>query len=348
MVSTLPRRDLLLAASSLLAACGGGSSEPPPPPPPPAAPPLEVHIEGLSGRIVRRLRESRRGQLAVTDAGLFRREGGNWLSLGLAEQHLHDVVERQDGGLLASSQGKGFFISRDEGASWQTQASDFGRGSGETAWVLRADGSRLLACGNAALAESLDGGQSWRLLAGNWDGVATLSDALSLAGNGDIWWGGQNGIEELVLYRRRAADGSLQQWSRLLRSPSTVKSLRLPPAEPGRVLLCGEGGIVQTRDDGASWQPVFVNNNYRFYFDVLQDPLRPQRWVSAGWSKSSDPQALRVAVSDDNAVSWREYEHPDPALHGGVWSMAVAVEAGMSVWRFGLYRGGIARLRLNL
>ena len=65
-------------------------------------------------------------------------------------------------------------------------------------------------------------------------------------------------------------------------SPSVFLFVKLFPAQPQRALVCGEGGIIQTRDDGRTWTPVFVNNDYRFYFDVLQDPVKPGRWVSAG------------------------------------------------------------------
>jgi hypothetical protein len=69
-----------------------------------------------------------------------------------------------------------------------------------------------------------------------------------------------------------------------------------------------------TRDQGPSWEPVFVNSNSRFHFDALRDPQRTLRRVSAGRTKTSDARPSRLAMSDDDARSRREIEHPDAAL----------------------------------
>ena len=340
--SRFNRRRLLLAGASLLAACGGGGDTPPAP-----GPALQLDIEGLQGRVVSRLRGGPRGLMATTDSGLFLRTATGWQALGLASRDLVDVASLSASRLVASSRLEGLFESGDAGQSWRPLVSDFGGATGpEPAWALLPDGDRLLANTSYGVAESLDGGRRWRLLAGAWNQVSTGMFALSLASNGDIWWGGQNGIEQLVLGRRRAS-GRIDVWDRLLPSPSVAMTLRLVPDQPQRALLCGEGGIVQTRDDGLSWQPAYTNDEHRFYFDVLRDPLRPQRWVTAGWRKTDAVQPFRVALSDDDGATWRALEHPDPQLFGGAWSMSVAVEDGRAVYRFGLYKGGVARVLIN-
>ena len=334
------RRHLLLAGAAMLAGCGGGTEDPLNP-----EPTLQVSFEGPQGLKIVRLRESAAGTMAVTDDGLFLRTSQGWQSLGLAGRDLVDAVSLGGDRLVASSRFNGMFESSDAGRSWRPLISNFGGASGpETAWALLHDTGRLMATHAYGFAESRDGGTSWALRVGAWGRFSTGTPALTLGPSGDVWFGGQNAIEQLVLGRWRST--SLFEWERLMPSPSVVKSVRLAAAQPQRALVCGEGGIIQTRDDGRTWTPVFVNNDFRFYFDVLQDPFKPGRWVSAGYRKTDARQPLRVAISDDDGVTWREIQHADDGIFGGVLSMAVAREDGRSVYRFGLARGGIARVVL--
>ena len=332
------RRHLLLAGAAMLAGCGGGTES--------ALNPelsLQVSFEGLQGLNIVRLRNSATGTMAVTDDGLFLHTAQGWQSLGLTGRDLVDAVSLGGGRLVASSRVDGMFESNDGGRSWRPLISNFGGSSGpETAWALLQDGGRLVATHGYGFAESRDGGVSWALRVGSWGWAGNGTAALTLGSGGEVWFGGQNALQHLVLGRWRST--SLFEWERLMPSPSVVKSVRLVAAQPQRALVCGEGGIIQTRDDGRTWTPVFVNNEFRFYFDVLQDPLKPGRWVTAGYRKTDARQPLRVAVSDDDGASWKVIQHTDDAIFGGVLSMSVALEDGRAAYRFGLSRGGIARV----
>ena len=340
--SSAIRRRLLLGSAALFAGCGGGNQTSDPPP----ALTLQVSIEGLQGLKVTRLRASPLGTLAATNNGLHVRDADGWRLLGLRGGDLLDVVMLGAGRLVASSRQDGMFASDDLGRNWQRLLSNFGGASGpEPAWALVVHEGRLLATHGYGLAESRDGGQSWSLLVGNWGYVSTGMFALTPGARGEIWFGGQNAIEQLVLGRWSPTE--LAEWERLMPSPSVVTSVRLVPGETLRALVCGEGGIIQTRDNGRSWTPVFVNNDHRFYFDVLQDPSRPGRWVSAGYRKTDATQPLRIAISDDDGASWREIEALDTRNFGGVLSMAVSVENGRSVFRFGTFGGGVVRVLID-
>jgi hypothetical protein len=352
------RRRLIGGLSASLAApvlasitaCGGGDAPAEPSPQP------RFTAEGLSGRIVRRLRPSPLGLLAATDAGAFRRAAaGQWMPLNLGQFPVLDIAAVSVDRSFAVSQlpdGRTQLLeSQDAGANWVARNNDFGGVQGPERMValfFDAPAQRLYATGANVLARSLDGGGHWERLAGQWHAVAYDKEALAVdPTRGDVWYGGQDAIEDLALFRWRAGGGQLDAYPRLMASPSTVKGIRFAMGEPDRVIVAGEGGLVHTRNNGVQWQPL-LHAGYRFHFDVLQDPNRPQRLVTASWEKNFDtPQPLRVDLSDDDGLTWWRIEHPDHQLFGGVWSMAIVIEGGRSVFLLGLYRGGVMRLELE-
>lgn len=345
---------LSLSLLAPLAACGGGSGDETDMPPE-----AVFHADGLPGRIVRRLRATPQGLLAGTDDGAFRRTESGWQPIGLSPAVVNDIVWMAQDHLLASVE---FVVDQtpdhrlvetcDGGVRWHVVENDFGGGGGDLeavhALVYDIAGGRLLATGNDVLAESRDHGRHWTLLAGAWQSFASRKDALTFDPiRGDVWYGGQDAIEGLVLVRRRQADGGLDSYPGLLPSPSASKGIRHVMGQPQRLLVSGEGGIVQTLDDGISWQTLLADDEHRFYFDVLHDVQRPRRFITAAWKKDFDePQPLVLRVSDDDGVSWRRIEHPDQGLFGGAWSMALQIEGGRSIIYLGLYRGGVMQVEL--
>lgn len=358
MVTRSSRRGFLQHALSLplwatLPGCGGGS------PDEPADPVPKFTADGLEGRIVRKLHPGPAGLVAATDDSAWRRGAAGWVSLGLPGLYVQDIAALTPLHFLASVRAPAgaapgrLVESSDGGASWQDVAHDFG-GPGTPEFIQAlyddAPAGRLLALGADALAVSHDHGRHWELLAGQWHAFAGGKDALAVEpASGDVWFGGQDAIETLDLKRRRAAGGAIDHYSGLLPSPSTVKGIRFAMGEPNRVLVAGEGGIAQTRDDGATWQTLLLHPDYRFHFDVLQDPARPRRLVSASWKKDYEqPQPLVVVVSEDDGATWRTIEHPDRQLFGGAWSLASQPDAqGRSAFYFGLYKGGVMRMTLE-
>jgi len=344
------------ALPALLAACGGGGySEPPP-----AAQPRFTH-EGLDGRIVQRLRPAAgAGLLAATDDGLHqRRPDGSWAARGLAGEQVFDVTAVAPDVWLASvrsAAGGAGAVPRlvqttDAGATWSVVNHDFGGPQGPEAiqaLVFDGAGGRLLATGHDVLAVSFDMGRRWQRLAGTYHAFASPKSALGFDPVlGDVWYGGQDAIERLALFRWRQSDGSVTPHPELMPSPSTVKGIRFVQGQPARLLVAGEGGIVHSPDRGASWQ-VLLQSGHDFFFDVVQDPQRPQRWVTARWEKNFDaPQRLLVALSDDDGRTWTTLVHDDAQLFGGTWSLAAGVIDGRSVFHLGLYRGGVVRLELG-
>ncbi len=184
-------------------------------------------------------------------------------------------------------------------------------------------------------------------MVGQWDSFGQPKRALAInPRTTDVWFGGQNSFEELTLYVLKAGANIPEQFNNLMPAPSVAKAIRFAPDNPRRVLVAGEGGIVQTLNGGTSWQRLFADD-HNFYFDVLQDPTRSNRWVTARWLKNWDqPQRLHLRISEDDGATWQSVEFNEPNLFGGTWAMAAAVEEGTSVFYLGLYRGGIVRVQV--
>lgn len=339
-----------------LSACGGSNDR---------LDPNDVRVthDGLNGRTVLRLREAANGLLAATDVGVFQRLNGVWVARQLAAERVLDLLVVPDGSAahgqrwLASTvrTGEGSHTprlveSRDAGVTWQTVTTDFGGSAGpEAIQALAYDATRgrLLATGVSVLAESDLNGRTWRRLAGEWQAFGQPLGALLVAPTtGDVWHGGQNAIEQLVLRRWRRATGAVNEHPNLMPAPSVVKGLRASRSQSLRVLASGEGGVVHTLDDGKSWQRL-IEDGHHFYFEVAQDPLDAKRWVTARWVKTGDPQPLLLLRSDDDGLSWKSTRFGDANFYGGAWSTMATTEGGKSVYYLGLDKGGVARVQFS-
>ncbi|MEL7044533.1 MAG: hypothetical protein AAGL66_05855, partial [Pseudomonadota bacterium] len=211
----------------------------------------------------------------------------------------------------------------------------------------------LLATGYGVLARSRDWGRSWEILDGAWGRVGTGLGGLSTAMAGQyIWYGGQGAIEDPVLIRYQRSGDQSEDLSEpieaLLPRPSTVESIRFYPTSESTVFVTGEGGVVRSMDSGASWEPALVNSTSRFYFDLLIDD-RTGTIYTAGWDKNfTDPQPLILEVSNDSGLTWSTYQHQDPGLRGGVWSMAFVALDGRRRLFLGLQGGGVYEVDLQV
>jgi hypothetical protein len=350
-----------LLAGWMLAGCGGSSNPPPPDAKPPLAQPAFVH-EGLSGRIVTGIFQHESRMFAATDDGLFGKELGQdaWQLVGLGGFRVEGLAIIDGQQMLATAifdwdpivfKEPKLYETVNGGANWLPVDNDFGGGfeSGRIQ-ALHYDraGGRLYATGADALAVSEDVGRSWQLLAGDWDAASMPSTALNLnAAKGQVWYGGQNAIEMMTLTRHDLASGATTQFNKfLLPAPATIKGITFDPSDPNHVLASGEGGILQSRDNGASWMRPLGDVDYRFYFRTVFDPQDARIIYTASWAKTDQPQPLVFEVSSDSGASWAAYRLDEPDLFGGAWSVSAVVEGGRTVVYLGLNRGGIMKVLL--
>lgn len=343
---------LVILFGVMLAGCGGSDNFP-------KGPKLTFTHDGLNGRIVTRLYEYNQSLFAATDNGLYVRSKGHgqWRSIGLSGTEVLDVVILGSTHALAST----YKIVNDEphyqlmestnaGATWHVVTHNFGGEEGEGIFGLLYDGDNkaLYATGIEVLAMSLDEGRSWEILSGEWQGFGQRKSIVKRnAASNDIWYGGQNALEQMVLRAYSLDTQEERNFPDLLPSPSVIYGIQFGTNDAQRVLVSGEGGVLQSKDNGAHWQTLIGDVDYRFYFDVAIDPHNPKILYTAGWDKNWDtPQPLIFEVSTDDGNTWNSYRYPSNSLFGGVRSMIALREANKTVVYLGLYRGGVMKVRL--
>ncbi|WP_111640472.1 sialidase family protein [Marinimicrobium alkaliphilum] len=316
-----------------------------------------IAFDGLGGHVVNHLYEHEGRLLAATDKGLYTRgPAGHWQATGLTEVELHDIAILSADHWIASvreTDAEGIFSDRlvestDGGDSWHSIEHNFGAEEPETLYGLHYDDNNnaLYATGVEALAVSLDEGRTWALLDGLWDGFAQPKRAINHnPATNDIWYGGQNAIEQLVLERYSLDTQEAESFRDLMPNPSVVYGIVFDPENEAGVYISGEGGIVKTENNGEDWRTLIGDVDYRFYFGLAIDPNDPQTLYTGGWTKNWDtPQRLIFEVSADGGETWTQHKHPSTTLYGGVRSILATTENDKTVVYLGLYGGGIMRV----
>jgi hypothetical protein len=320
---------------------------------------------GLDNRIIYNLDNVDGRLFASTDQGLYKEVGtNNWQLIGKDTWVINDweimadgrwVLSTTDGDSLVGTPTRyEIYESLDDGLSWQKVEHDFGGNVGpdaEREHISRftEDSAVLFAVGTTSLGRSYTSGHSWELIDGEWGGFARGLKALALnPEHTNIWYGGQGAIENLILHRYQISSGISTNLSDkttdLLPSPSVVQNIVFDPINSQRIFVCAEGGIIQSINEGETWQAFLLNYDHRFYFDMIADPSQQGRFFTAGWTKSPDAQPLILDVSTDDGLNWTSYPHPDSSIYGGVYSMTSRIESGELVAYIGTFKGGVFRV----
>lgn len=318
-------------------------------------------IEGLQNLVIRRLVKSGHQLFAATDHGLYMKNtntGEDWVSRGLSDRHLSTFLKVSDDYWLAASfdydeslESFPLFVSVDQGAHWEILENDFGGEAAERIADLDMDAATntLFAAGNLVIAQSSDMGIGWTPVYGDWGGFGTGMSKLKYHEDQNaIWVGGQNAIEQLVLIKKSITNGEETQWSDLLPSPSVVKAILFDPEDPARIIIGGEGGVVETKNGGVDWNVILPNQDYKFIFGLVFGNNSSNTIYASGWNKNYDsPQELVLYHSNDGGQTWKSKVFGDKNLFGGAWDMVSTTENNKQVLYMALYKGGIARIQIN-
>jgi photosystem II stability/assembly factor-like uncharacterized protein len=249
-----------------------------------------------------------------------------------------------------------FFIeTQDAGETWQIIEDNFGGENYENesanTLIYDQESEKLYATGYDVIASSTDFGQTWIIEEGQWGMISSSSSILMHDANQDIWYGGQNAIEEPVLNQFNFDTYELtmhgQAVNEFLPSPSVIKQLLVDPKNSERLIASGEGGIVHTNDYGETWSPLLTEDNYRFHFSPVFDPIDNNTIYTAGWNKAADEQPLILQISRDNGTSWQSYTNEKEEFQGGVRSMLAVEAAGKTELYIGLYAKGVVKVSFD-
>lgn len=321
----------------------------------------EISFEhvGLTGHEVSHLYEFDEQLFAATNQGLYKLDAAEqWQSLGLDGSEIQDIAFINKDHFIVSvndeadAAASGRLVETvDGGNSWQNINHNFGGEQTETIYGLHYDAynNALYATGITALAASYDNGRSWDLLNGMWGGFGQPQNVVTHnAVSNNIWYGGQNAIEEMVLVRYPLDTQQAQLFSDLLPSPSVIYGIEFAPESAEQVYVSGEGGVLKTHNNGDEWQTLIGDVDHRFYFEIAIDPGDPQTLYTGGWDKGADePQPLIFEMSVDDGETWTEYRPADDDLDGGVRSVLAREEAGSTVVYLGLYGQGVVKVTMR-
>lgn len=352
------KKSICLAVLAIsVVACSGSDSLPEFPQPPSA-----FVYRGLDGSTIVDLEQTESTVVAATENGIYKYAGNeDWTLVSPQDWNVLAIVALYPSHLLASVQsGNGEYRlaeSLNSGDVWSIVENDFGGvagGQAEPILQLAFDDTRgeLFATGYDVLARSDDFGRSWSVRDGDWQRIATGMSALAFSRqHGDIWFGGQDAIENANLRRSDRDTGESTDLSgaiqELLVRPSTVKSVVFYPNAETTVYVSGEGGVLRSNDYGTSWLPILTNDMSRFYFDLLVDDETGMIYTG-GWDKNYvDPQRLVLEVSDDSGDTWRTFEHANTGIRGGIWSLLLARFNNEKRLFVGLQGGGVYEVELD-
>jgi hypothetical protein len=353
IIPALWRATFLVWLTLLLGACGSDHDLP--------DPAMIAEPDGLPGRIVTRLYNDGSALLAATDNGVYQKMDPYqpWKPIGLQGREVLDIAILGAGHYIASTQQTVVEVVQFElmettngnntNTLWTGIEHNFGGEEGQEAIYglhYDDDNNALYATGVEALAASYDEGRSWELLNGAWHGFAQRKAIVKRnPATNEIWYGGQNAIEQMELHAYSLDTEGARSYSDLLPNPSVIYGVQFHPENDDYVLVSGEGGIVASNNRGETWTTLLGDVDYRFYFDVARDPSNPNKLYTGGWDKNWDtPQQFIFEVSKDAGVTWEQHHYMDPYLFGGVRSILAVTEEGRTCVYVGLYRGGIIKI----
>lgn len=365
IISTFLVTFLMLLLSACGGSGGGSTNTPSPTPNPEPSPVYEFSEPVLNSVVFHQFSFANDIKLAATDSGVYQLTNNQWRAISPSSWYVYDLAIISSTHYIASiklNNDYSLFESNDSGATWENINNNFGNtrsnngGANERMNRIKYDAASgvLYATGYDVLASSSDFAQTWLAEAGTWQGLARGLAALAIHPmRTQIWFGGQGAIENPIFREYNLSNGVLtvhdDAIAALLPLPSTIEGIVFHPSNNSTIFAMGEGGIVRTNDAGASWQGLLLDDNYRFYYDLVIDPNNTNRIYTAGWSKDiNTAQALIVERSLDAGANWELYTHPNTSLFGGVRSMAHSVHQDNKLTLYlGLQNGGLVEVTFN-
>lgn len=290
---------------------------------------------------------------ASTAKGLYRKEktDTSWVSLGLTQKEVLEVVFLPDGRLLAAVRINDFndgipslFLSTNDGQSWQPYMSNYG-GETDITWIGSITATSIpsdtVLTNGGAIARSINGGQHWEVYGekwfhgGGWHPLI-ITDPFHA---GNIWAGGADAILLPYLLKSEDWGKTWQSFSALENIEATVYDVAVKPTDED-VILVGFGGgvgpanvIRKTIDGGKTWHTAYEDINTRTF---THSALNPAIVYASGVNQAG---SLFFLTSTDFGETWQKTEIESEESRFIINDMLSVMQEGREVLYLGTNRG---------
>lgn len=250
--------------------------------------------------------------------GLFVKESSLndsiWINLGIEREILDFVIFSKESIIVTTSISNigddttSIFITNDSGVHWEKFQNNFGGTSiYKTAKSIQFDSNfpdTLYARNEFCTAKSIDKGNSWLEVDGNWDEGGSAENYIFNIGN-IIWTGGMSGY--FFPYLQKSSDYG-KTWDIIygfnpVFGDNACLSLLISSNDSNILFLGMEDYILKSNDGGNTWSSVLEPSIGTQFFDLKFDPLNENIIYATGMQKNN----LFVYVSNDFGVTWDYY-----------------------------------------
>jgi len=328
----------------------------------PTLPKIKWKALGLDGKTVNQMQLHDNNLYIATNSGLYKYEvgaaAGSFVLIGFDAKNVQAIEVIDDEHLIASvydksgNEAPALYITEDDGDNWDP-VPQFGGNAPEPVFdfAIRPDNPDVwYATGMGVIAKSEDAGQTWEPIWGAWGSIGTGVAVVAVNPQGDkeIWAGGQGAIENGFLLRSEN-ENVWDLWDDLADNPSTVKEIRFGEKGPDHILVGFEGALLETQDGGANWKTLIDSDEHKFFFGIGTSKADHNVLYVGGWLKTSDPQPLKLHISDDGGETFKE-EVFEGEPYGGIWEMVTIQNAtpGTDLLYLGLDKGGVYEVTIPL
>jgi hypothetical protein len=299
---------------------------------------------------------------AATEDGIFKKninQEGSFEAIGLQGKNVEAILVLNQDEIIASVADFQEDIvihiasTTNGGGSWQVMETNFGGGSLDPHIVwefLKTSGTSdvIYATSNYVVAKSLDKGINWTPIWGDWEQFAraTSSIAINPLIPGEMWLGGQGGMEDGYLVR---LENSIEKnrWLDLVANPTTVKKIVFDMQDPQSIYFGFEGALLKTSTNGQSWETLIDEHESAMFFNgITISELDNNKIFASGWLKGGESQPLVLYYSEDKGLTWIKDVFTEEPF-GGVEDMLLKKEGNIERLFLALDKGGIYEIKIK-
>ncbi|MCB0821053.1 MAG: T9SS type A sorting domain-containing protein [Bacteroidales bacterium] len=254
-----------------------------------------------------------------------------WTPIGLQDRPINDFIVFSQDTILVATQlfvypedSISIYITYDGGLNWLPYQNGFG-GDYPRCNELNynpVQTNMLFGCSLAALARSMDKGQSWELIYSDW-GMAAMYHIFLIDNNsGEIWMGGQTGYFENKIIKFTDFGDQYEIMNPIPNSTSTCMVKH--PEQPDQLMAGGGGGIFVSSNNGLSWEQCeVINGDGGTITDMKLSPQNSKVAYASGFYDEGGSIPLFLKISTDFENSWTTVYYDDLAHDYFVNSLAV-------------------------